>query len=251
MRRLGLVIIIVVAMKGQAATSYRLDIHRDGWPQASSTSVKVTVDGSNVRADFERPPNSVVTHDTALSRDGGKTFLAVNSELRTWFRMDASPFVLHLRALPVMTGKPVVRNVEWSTSRSQVETPGGPTYAGQLSYVVEERFEDVRVRIKRTAVVRIWSTPALDARLWPARVPLMTGIPEIDTRIASSVELLGEFPERIVLVATTKYEGGSPSTETFSVTIAEMQSLEDVAPGFFELPRGYVEQKPIIAAPGR
>lgn len=245
MRRVGLVVMIaVIAAKGHAATKYRLEIHRQGWPQASSSSVTVTVDGANVRTDFDRQPDDVITHDMAVSRDGGSTFVGINHELRTWFPLDTSPFVLRPLTLFGMTGKAVVRNINWSTSEKE------HTGEGELSYVLEERFQGVSVKIKCTASVQISSTSTVDARLWPGHVPFLTGIPEVDAQITSSAELLLSFPERIVLIATKQYEGGSPVTETISMKIVEIQSLEKVVPDLFERPRGYVEQAPIVAAPG-
>lgn len=241
----------LVAIAGEAATSYRLERNREGWPAASLSSVKVTVDGSNVRVDFERIADEPVILDIALSRDGGKTFTAVNNELKTWYRMDTSPFVLYPSPLSGMTGKAAVRHVKWSAAESERDrTADAPTYQRELSYVLEERFDEIRVEIKCTAEVRIWTTTKLNANLWPSRVAFATGIVELDAQIATRVDFREQFPERIVVIASKQYEGGSPTTETITMNVVEVESVENVASDFFERPRGYVEQAPVIAAPG-
>lgn len=248
---LFLAVATVIAAAAEAATAYRVNHQREGWPESSRSSVKVTIDGRDVRADFERAPDTVAKHDYVLSTDGGRTFVAVNDELRTWYRLDASPFVLHAGILSGMTGKAIVRDIRWSISDSdRKQSSNAPIHMGELSYALEERLWDSRIRIQCTAVVKIWPARNTNVHLWPGHAAFTTGIPEIDSRIAGSMELLREFPERIVLVATRQYDGGSPTSETISVTVDELHELESINPRVFVRPAGYREQPPVIGAPG-
>jgi hypothetical protein len=241
-----------IALTGEAATAYRLEYYREGWPRASSRTEKVTVDGPNVRVDLARDPDTVATHHTVLSRDGGKTFVAINDELRTWYWLGSSPFVVSAGVLSGMSGKGAVRNIKWSTGDSSGGAPAteAPARQHQLSYVLEERFEETRVRIKCTAILKIWTAPELDASLWPGHVAFVTGIPQLDAEIASRIGPHQGFPERIVLVATKQFDGGSLTTETISMRVVDVESVPDVPADLFERPRGYKEQAPVLAAPG-
>ena len=70
-----------------------------------------------------------------------------------------------------------------------------------------------------------------------------------DAALAPKIAAVPGFPLKTLLVATRNFEGGMPQVETVTATVDEIRTVKTPS-GAFERPRDYVNQEPIIMAPG-
>jgi hypothetical protein len=243
MRRALLILIALVAAHAQAAISYRVKFESTD-PQVSASEARVVADGAKLRADFEEREGVVHLYDSMLSDDGGKTWIAVNDQLQTWYRADFPPFIARSRNFTAMDLTPSAKKIQWSVKR------GAESSRGELSYALEDNIGGTIVRSKVHATVEIWPMEGKTAASWPAAVPFETRIAAVDEQIARSPELLGGFPRKIVVTATRQYEGGAPTTDTSTMTVDEVRELPSVDAKRFVRPANYREQPPVVGAPG-
>ena len=195
----------------------------------------VLAEGSQRRIDVVHP-ETPFTYDvllSLLSDDGGATFIALNTELKTWFRKESAPLLGRPR---IFGGRPnqrqSVRDVSVTTSEEPSDPIGGfavHKYVVKTSFMVREGQGAARIDALFGTTAIVWTT---DALLNPA----LAKIPG--------------FPLRTTLTATRAYRGGPPQTFTISATISDIRTV-DAPPHAFEKPKGYVEQAPIIGAPVR
>ncbi len=243
MRRTLLVFIALIAAQAHAATAYRVRFVSSS-PQMQLAGARVTVDGQKLRIDIDRVPDAVRLYDYALSGDGGKTLVAVNDELQTWFPLDHSPLVVQSHSFAGMSMAPAPKKIQWSVKH------GAASSAGQLSYALEDDLAGTVVRSNVRATAEVWPMEAKPAMKWPAAVPFVTRIAAVDEQIARSPELLAGLPAKIAVTITRQYEGGPPMSETTTMTIDDVQELPSVDAKQFVRPAGYREQPPVVGVPG-
>jgi len=117
-------------------------------------------------------------------------------------------------------------------------------------YVREEKVQGMRVRSKFTVTAEVWPGGVGAQPKWPAKVAFMTGIPEVDAKVANSTNMLDEFPRRIVVTVTRQYEGGVVMSETTTTVVDDIHEVPPVDAKRFVRPTDYREQPPVIGSPG-
>lgn len=251
MRLLSLAIVTFAALPLAAATRYTIDVESTGDPlrQPHQRST-VLVDGPRRRIDIEQkePP---FTHDAAISDDGGKTFIGLNTQLKTWFRAPVHGFGLRIFAAMPRSDR-TVRDVKVTSSDEPSEDVGGYTarrYVVTMSYAVREGSGAMRVDINYGATAIIWTTDIVDPALG-IRTGFATGVPEVDAQLEPAFARIKGFPLKSTISATRMYVGGRPQTFTITTTVSDIRTVA-APPHAFERPADYINQEPLIGAPGK
>lgn len=241
-------VLLALTVNGHSATSFRVTFSSTGRGQLFD-GAHVIASNSNLRADMLLATGAPRLYDMILSLDRGATLVAINHELRTWFRLERSPFAVHSHLFS-LGGEFKAKRITWSEENSSQGATAESKRVGQLSYVIERDFGGTSVDVRYKAIVSLWPMlePPLTIR-WPHVVPLSTGLPEVDAKIP--VTLLTSFPERIVVLVERQYTGGQPTVETYTMTVDDVRHVPSSPSEFFALPAGYREQAPIVGAPGQ
>jgi hypothetical protein len=246
MRLLTFAIAAAVTLPLAAATRYSVAI--------DSTTASVLIDGPRRRIDFVR--NAMpFEYDVLLSDDGGKTSIALNTPLKTWFRQE-----LPRGAIPALYGWPrqekySLRDVNITASEEPSEPIGGfatRKFVVKTSFTIREDYRGTHVASQVGSTFLVWTTDAVDASLaWPSIDFLaITNLPEVDAQLAPVLAKISGFPLKTVRAATRAYEGGARRTSNRTITVSDIRTV-DAPPHAFEKPKGYVEQAPIVSAPVR
>jgi hypothetical protein len=245
--------VLSVAIEGQTAYLIRASYHG---PETVFQEATVVMAGSNVNASFQYGPEAAVTYTSVVSHDGGKTWIALNSNLHTWFRLDRSPFTVHSRLFSVIGDRnaPRVRELKCSVTDG---SPGGagsdvrPALIGRLSYETDENVTGHRLRTAYAVIVQVWSDPDRPGNTWLAQVPFVTEIPAVDAEVARNMSVFDHFPRQIAVTITRRFAGGPAVTETTALTVEPLASPPPFPAEMFVVPADYREQPPVIMAPGR
>jgi len=253
MRLFLLAVAAAVALPLGAATSYSVDVDRTGDPlHAPHLHATVLADGAHRRIDIERK-ETPFTHDVLLSDDGGATFIALNTPLKTWYRAGAASLIGRPNIFGGLPNrKRAVRDVKVTVSDEPSEAVGGfaaHRYVLKTSYAVREGSGAARLDMQFDETAIVTSTDAIDAALAVRLVDLTTAEPEVDAQVVPALAKIAGFPLKTVLTATRVYVGGRPQTLTYSVTVSDIRTV--AAPRHaFERPADFIYQEPILGAPG-
>jgi hypothetical protein len=250
MRILVFAIATFAALPLAAATRYTVDVETTGDPLSRPRQRSIViVDGLRSRTEIEQP-EPPFTNDVAISEDGGKTVIALNTQLKTWFRAPNGgiPALSMFAAMP--RGDRTIRDVKVTSSEEPSEDVGGypaRKYVVRVSYGVREGRGAMRVDISYGATMIVFTTDALDLH---RAVGFKTGVPEVDAQLEPAFAKINGFPLKSTISATRMYAGGRPQAMTITATVSDIRTV-DAPPHAFERPAGYVYQEPIIGAPGR
>jgi hypothetical protein len=258
MRRLLLILATLAALPLSAATRYTIDVETTGDAlQQRRFRATVLVDGAHRRVDVERK-ETPFTYDVLLSDDGGATWIALNTPLKTWFRESSGWLTprAHVFASWPLMGKNrdlEIRDVKVSASEEPSEPLLG--YAAQkhvvrTSFAARQGRGAARIDLDYGATAIVTTTDAVDPALAPRTINLTTGVAAVDAQLEPALASIHGFPLKTVLSATRMYAGGRPQTNTVAATISDIRTVPAPPPAF-ERPAGYVYQEPVIAAPGR
>ena len=239
-----LCILLFAAATVQAATEYRLTIETVGQPLAQPRrEVTVLVDGSN----WCERENGVTT---ALSNDGGQTRIRLDHKLKTWWieKQRGVP-----RALHPMTRGAKVRDLSVKTS----DEPSDQTFAGfatrkhviQATYTLVEDYSGTKVPAKQSITISLWTNDTIAGSMLVPPIHLASGRDEVDAVLAPKIGAVPGFPLKTLFVATRAFEGGMPQVEMMTATVDEIRTVA-APPHAFERPSDYVNQEPVITAPG-
>lgn len=241
-QRALLVAAAAAALSVQAATTYRIEREAPK-PEPAAT---VIVDGDRIRIDYA-PVEGPVEADAMYSTDGGRTFIALNSGMRTWFRSKPrGPFT------PVsgrIGGNAKARRIKWSWREEPGAEAGSHLYVGSLDYTHVEEMMGSGVPSHCTARVEIRTSEAVDAR-WLGELPFRIGIADIDTKLAASGATIKGLPLSIAFTTTQQYDRGPLLKDERTMTVRDVATVKSVDPKLFETPKGYRYEEPVIAAPG-
>jgi len=235
-----------------AATRYAVTTV-DGARPKSPQVATVLIDGAYRRIDIPRETAPFI-YDVLLSDDSGATFTALNTPLKTWFRMappalGGSPFVnprfAHAR-------RKSVRDIKVTPSDEPSEPIDG--YAAH-KYVVRASYkmrEDLGAPVEEqsAATILIWATDAIDPSLAVRLVDFATGVPDVDALLAPALAKISGFALKSTVSVTRMFVGGPPRVTTVTATISDVRTVP-APPHAFERPSDYVNQPPVIGAPGR
>src|SRR5207237_1218976 len=141
MRLLTFAIAAAVTLPLAAATRYSIAAEKTGFFTRPRFEATVLADGSRRRIDVVRP-EMPFTHDVLISDDGGATFIALNTELKTWFRAEIASLLGRPRIFGGRSNqRQSVRDVSVTTSEEPAEAIGGfavHKYVVKTSFMVRE-----------------------------------------------------------------------------------------------------------------
>jgi len=123
-------------------------------------------------------------------------------------------------------------------------------------YVVKASFTTMsgrgaaRIDIQHSATAMLWTTDAVDAALAVPLIGFSTGFAEVDAQLAPLAAKIIGFPLHVALTTSQAYQFGRPQTFTLDATVSDIRTV-DAPPHAFDVPADYVNQPPILGAPGR
>jgi hypothetical protein len=252
MRLLILAIAGLFALPLTAATRYSIGVETTGDPLRPYVGATVLAENAQRRVEIVESP---IDYHVLLSDDSGATFTALNTVLKTWWRPASKLLQGRLRIYDPLPGsrRKSVRDVNVTTSDEPSEAIAGLAthkYVVKMSFGTREDLSGTSVDARVGATILVWTTGAVDAGLALRAVDLTTGVPEVDALLDPAIAKIPGFPLRTVLTATRAFADWRPQTITVTATVSDIRTV-DAPPHAFEPPKGYVEQAPIIGAPGR
>lgn len=258
MRRLLLAIALFASLPLAAATRYTIDIETTGDPLLPPhLHATVLADAAHRRIDVERK-ETPFTYDVLLSDDGGATWTALNTPLRTWFPLSAA--ALTGRAHVFNQWPLIGKNAQLEFRDIQVKTSDEPAEP-LLGYAVQKHVIRTTFGMRQgrgaalldvdfgsTAIVT--TTDDIDPKLAVRAVTLITGIAPVDAKMEPAITAIKGFPLKASLSATRMFAGGRPQINTVTASVSDIRAVPAPAHAF-ERPAGYVRQEPIIGAPSK
>jgi hypothetical protein len=235
---------LLLAARVEAATQYHMVIEQTGNPLVPPRrEVTVLADGANW---CERVDG--VTQ--RLSNDGGKTVIVLDHQLKTWW-VQKNVF---LRTLEPHSPTSKVRDLVVRAS----DQPADDTFAGvaarrkytiQATYTLIETYSGTVVTAKQSITVSMWTSDALTGSMLVPPIHLASGRESLDAALAPKIAAVPGFPLKTLFVATRAYEGGAPQVEMITATVDAIRTV-DAPPHAFDRPRDYINQEPVVGAPG-
>jgi hypothetical protein len=249
-RRLRIVILLLcLPAVMRAATTYRMTMTINNRFKLPPSIQRVIVDGEKRRLTVENA-EAPFAYDVLLSTDGGRTVVALNTPLRTWFD-ESSGGATHERATGLAPWvKTVIKDVKTSVN----EEPTTDTVAGfpvrkfviRASYTTQEDFDGTKVNRVSTVTTVLWSADKLDRSLAFHMPPLDTGVESLDALLRQKSQSEFGFPLRRVTTVSRAYEGGPPVVEVTTIEIDDLHTVPSPTGDTFVRPSAYVNQEPII-----
>jgi hypothetical protein len=255
LRRYGMVALLVCAAATlHAATSYRMTITRKDRYKLPPSIERVIVDGEKRRLTVENAEPPFVC-DVLLTADGGRTVIALNTPLKTWFDNAADRAKLQR---PIGLA-PWVKTETRDAKISIVEEPADETidslpvrkFVIRAGYTTIEDFSGTKVKRIHGITTLLWATDKLDRSLGFQMPPLETGVESLDAELHTKVESIIGFPLRRLTTASRAYEGGESVVEILKMEVDDIRTVPSPPQEIFVKPAGYVNQAPVIGALGK
>jgi len=247
MRRFAIAALVVLATTAlQAATTYRVTTTVKGRLKQTPIVERVIADGQNRRLNVEKQ-DEPFTHDVLLSTDGGKTIIALNTPLRTWFDFAVlrAPTPLKPRRAAAAIKNPAV-NVREESGAEPISGFPVRTFVIRATFTAEENYGGTKVKRENGMTMMLWTTDKIDAALdFPPRT-FVTGVDAIDAELRQKTAIISGFPLRAMTTYSQAYEGGAPTVETITTEVDDVRTVPSLPAAQFAKPAGYVNQPPII-----
>ena len=226
------------ATAATAADSYRYTFHFDGYPEPSTQTGHVTVDGDRYRVERD-PEDDPRTYDVILTAGGDDQAKALNLENRTFFDATGEPEVTSgLYLLLPIGDKKRTKDFALEVSDEDGEALAGyPTRKRTLhfSYTVSIDFHGEKITGTVRSTASYWVTDQLSLQLPPLLRPhVQTGFSEIDESLAAELSKMKGFPLKQHVSITRAVSGEAPDTATLTKTIEKIENIE-VEPSTFWL----------------
>jgi hypothetical protein len=249
MRRAAIAAVLVVATTAlQAATTYRVTTTVKARLKRIPRVERVIADGDNRRLTVEQQ-DEPFTHDVLLSTDGGKTVIALNTPLQTWF-----DFAISRGSASSLTPRKgtEIKDPKVTVSEESGNEPisGFPVrkFVIRASFISQENYGGTKVKRENAMTTILWTTDKIDSALAFPMAVFATGVPAIDTDLRQkSAGLISGFPLREMTTYSQAYEGGAPSVETIEEEVDDIRTVASPPASQFAKPAGYVNQPPIIS----
>ena len=247
-----LVAMTALADATNAAESLRYTHHFDGYPEPSTESGRVIVDGDRYRVERD-PDDDPRPYDVTLTEGGGAQALALNLKNKTFFDAVGQPGITS----PLYLLLPIKENSRSKDFVIEASEEDGETLAGyatrkwtlHFSYRVSIDFHGERITGTVHSTVSYWLTDQVSLPLPPLLRPhLQTGFGKIDQRLAEELATLKGFPLKQRVSVTRQVSDGDPDTATRTKTIESIEKI-DVEPTIFVVPPGFTYQEPQFAGP--
>jgi hypothetical protein len=243
-------LLVITSTALQAATAYRVTITRKDHFHLPTLVAHVIADGENRRLTYENRPQPF-TEDVLLSTDGGKTVTALNTSMQTWFAMH--PRQVTETGLPPLM-KAEIRNPKVTmTEEPSEDIAGYPVrkFVIRAGYTTRENYSGTKVDRIHTMTTLIWTTDRLDRSLAFPLPEVTIGARALDAELQQKTALIPGFPLREIRTISRAYEGGAPQVEITTTEVDDIRTVPSPPASQFVKPAGYVNQEPIIGAPGK
>lgn len=252
MHRSAIAAVLLLATAAlQAATTYRITTTIKDRLTRIPRVERVIADGDNRRLTVEKQ-DEPFTHDVLLSTDGGKTVIALNTPLQTWFDFAILP-------PSTSTLKPrkgaEVKDVKATVSEESGNEPilGFPIrkFVIRATFTAQEDYGGTKVKRENAMTTLLWTTDKIDGALtFPVPV-FVTGVSPIDAEVRQKTAIISGFPLREVTTYSQAYEGGAPTVEIITSEVDDIRTVPSPPATQFAKPAGYINQPPILngAAP--
>lgn len=230
--------------------AYTVKIIRSG-RDAEMKTFTVVRSGDRAHASLiDGPEGEGIAYDRLLLLDPAH-LIAINSRNRTWYELETQgPFALQSRYLaPAL--KPRVKNVRVRLDPPSPSTtdPHHQYHAGEISYDLYEGMGGHPVKISCVARFQVTTSDVPDRSTWIGRMLPETGYGPVDAEMRSVESQIGGFPIRLSLDAERRYEGGPAMHDVMRVDVTDLHETQ-AADADFVRPSDYLQQKPVILAPG-
>jgi hypothetical protein len=256
MRGVSLVLAFLLAGTAGAATQFRYVIESTGDALKPKRSGIVRVEGVCYRIDRDTD----LMANASFSTDGGKTVIALNDSLSTYYRSNVDPSKAMSSghyAVPFhdKNSKPKisVKNVSLEEEPSEQQIAGFPTrkYVLKFAHDVKMRTGGHPVRVMFHSTVLLWTTDEIDLAVVPMDLrDVRTALAAVDQEIAAALSGVKGFPLKRSLSVSRQYEGGAVMTDLVTTTFDDFKTVALPADAL-AVPPGYRYQEPMIGVPGR
>jgi len=249
MRRSAIAAVLAIATTAlHAATTYRVTTTIKDRLKRTPRVERVIAEGDNRRLTIERQ-DEPFTHDVLLSIDGGKTVVALNTPLQTWFDfaiLPASPSSHKPRA------KSEIKDPKVMVSEEPGNEPifGFPVrkFVIRASFTAQEDYGGTKVKRENAMITLLWTTDKIDGALAFPMAVFVTGVASIDAELRQKTAgIISGFPLREITTHSQAYEGGAPSVETITMEVDDIRTVPSPSATQFAKPAGYLNQPPIIS----
>jgi len=245
-RALNIAVLLFATTALQAATTYRVTTTIKDRLKKIPRVERVIADGDNRRLTVEQQ-DEPFTHDVLLSADGGKTIIALNTPLRTWFDFA----VLHAPTTLKPRKGAAIKNPTVTVREESGAEPisGFPvrTFVIRATFTAVENYGGTKVKRENAMTMMLWTTDKIDAALdFPPRT-FVTGVDAIDAELRQKTAIISGFPLRAMTTYSQAYEGGAPTVETMTTEVDEIRTVASPPAAQFAKPVGYINQPPIIS----
>jgi hypothetical protein len=244
------ILVLFAASAAHAATAYRVTIIRKDGFKRPPLVAQVIADGENRRLTYENQEEPFA-EDVMLSTDGGKTVTALNTSLRTWFAMADQP--ANTGGLPPWMHAEI-KDIKVSVSEEPSEAIGGypvRKFVIHAGYTTREDYSGTKVNRVHAMTELIWTTDKLDGSLSFPIPRVIFSLGAIDAVLRQKTASITGFLLRDVKTISRAYEGGAPSLEMMTTDVDDIRTVPSPPASQFVKPAGYVNQAPIIGAPGK
>ncbi len=232
---LSSVVIVLASIRATAGLTYDIHTATSG-AQSSEQKIHATVDGRNVRLDFEQGDGLVFRNGAiAISRDGGNTLEVLDPEAKTYYEIDlgavAPPGMMEL--LKLSNEKVSVKD---NGDGGVIE--GYPTHRMMITAGADVAIGNMKTRLDVT--MESWSTPKIPAEsaAFLQHRGGSTGMPVLDKLIAAQNDSIKGFPLKQV-THVRMASGGKTTIEMTSTTSVSNVKEKPATASTFALPPGF------------
>lgn len=256
MRSVLLAFALLLAGTAAAATQFRYVVESTGDALNPKHSGIVRVDGLSYRIDSEGD----LMANASFSTDGGKTVIALNERLSTYYRLKGG------RSKGMSTGhysvpfldensKDVVavKNVSMEEEPSEERIAGFPArkYVLKFAHDVKLKIGAETIRVMFHSTILLWTTDEIKLAVVPMDLRnVRTGFAAVDQPVAAALSAVKGFPLKRILSVSRRYEGGAVMVDLVTTTFDDFETV-DLPAEALAVPPGYRYQEPVIAFPGR
>jgi hypothetical protein len=240
-RLFGAVAMLWVGVSAFAATGYTV---RRGTTGLLGGTYTVVAEPDRIRATSATTPDGPILYDSVLWIKGSPT-IALNSQMQTWYTV-ARPFALSASYLSAASMAKRIKQLAFTFEEVAGAPDGEHRYSGRLRFVVLGAYN-----VTYTATMDVTTTDAVDPRLWLTGMLPLTGMLQIDEKIAAAEATIKGFPLRMSITATRQYAGGGAlMTAVNTVEVSDIRQTE-AKDALFVQPAHYRYEKPVFAAPAK
>jgi hypothetical protein len=235
-------VLLAAGLSASAATAYT--VHKGSSGLLGGTFAVVAEPG-RIRATSESK-----TSDGPILYDGllwveGSPLIALNSQMQTWYTV-ARPFALPASYLSGARSAKRIKQLTFTFDEIAGAPAGEHRYTGRLRFVVLGAYN-----VTYTAAMEITTTDAVDPRLWMTGMLPLTGLLQVDEKLAAAEATIKGFPLKMSLTATRQYSGGGAlMTDVHTVDVSDIRATQANA-ALFVQPTNYRFEKPVFAGPAK